>query len=272
MTRGHWYKYSISLTVLMLSLVNSRAAGPDVLPDPDDHRIAQVIREFSRLDQLAQEALQRYAYHQVYYLEQLDRGNNVTGTFQREWDVFYRDNGEKMTQDGPYSSIDTLKRFCVFSSYPPWLSKQVIADEFFGPDQLGKYNVSYSGHFRSGEQGAFTFSLSPKEIKPKNVYFDGVVWVDDSDYHIVKFEGIAVPDFTWGWPWRRIQIRFAHFTTYRERVGGCWFPSLTKANDVLTFTSAGPIHIKVMLKNFGFREFRSTTRIVQAAEINTTTR
>ena len=60
-------------------------------------------------------------------------------------------------------------------------------------------------------------------------YFEGQIWVDDRDLQIVKTYGKGVGV-------RHGDEQFPRFETYREQIDGkYWFPTYTRADDVLHF-------------------------------------
>src|SRR5260370_35403170 len=87
-------------------------------------------------------------------------------------------------------------------------------------------------------------------------YFQGRVWVDDKDYEIVKSDGKAVPDIK-----KKGQENvFPRFETFRENVeGNYWFPTYTRSNDILHFSSVDiPIRMTVRYENY--KRFAGTAK------------
>ncbi|HYS23336.1 MAG TPA: hypothetical protein VER56_05325, partial [Candidatus Eisenbacteria bacterium] len=88
-------------------------------------------------------------------------------------------------------------------------------------------------------------------------YFQGRVWVDDKDFEIVKTDGKAVPDIK-----KKGQENvFPRFETFRENVeGNYWFPTYTRSNDVLHFSS-GDIPIRMTVRYENYKRFGVTVKI-----------
>jgi hypothetical protein len=100
--------------------------------------------------------------------------------------------------------------------------------------------------------------VGPKKMEPKKRYFQGRIWVDDSDFQIVKTYGKNVPDIKKN---KNNENLFPNFTTYRELVDGkYWFPTFTKIDDDLHF-SMGDVHIKQIVKYSNYKRFGSDVKI-----------
>ena len=88
------------------------------------------------------------------------------------------------------------------------------------------------------------------------------VWVEDHDLNIVKSYGKVAYQEKKG-----SDQQFPHFETYRENIEGkFWFPTYTRANDVLHFkTSDVPIHMVVRYEKY--KRFGSTIKIGAVTEV-----
>src|SRR5581483_7631048 len=92
-------------------------------------------------------------------------------------------------------------------------------------------------------------------------YFEGLVWVDDRDYQIVKTYGKPVPDIR-----GKNENLFPRFETYREQIDGkYWFPTWTGADDTLYFSS-GPQRIRIIVKYENYKQFKSQSTITYGGE------
>ena len=55
---------------------------------------------------------------------------------------------------------------------------------------------------------------------------------------------------------------FPRFTTYREQIDGkFWFPTYTRAEDTLHFSS-GPVRIRQIIRYTDYKQFRAKSRII----------
>ena len=82
--------------------------------------------------------------------------------------------------------------------------------------------------------------------------------MDNRDFQIVKTCGKNVPDIHK----KDKENLTPKFVTYREQVDGeYWFPTYTRADDVLHFKS-GDVHIREILKYTKYKRFGVKTRII----------
>ena len=116
------------------------------------------------------------------------------------------------------------------------------------------------GMQQEDELHCYVFDIAPKEIVGKKRYFQGRIWVDDTDFQVVKTYGKTVPDIR---KKKGNENLFPSFTTWRQRIDGkYWFPVYTKADDTLHFSGGlGDVHIREIVKYENYKRFGSRTRI-----------
>jgi hypothetical protein len=103
-------------------------------------------------------------------------------------------------------------------------------------DELPQYNLLYMGQQKVDELHCYVFHIAPKQMLKGKRYFQGRSWVDDQDFHIVKNKGKSVPDIRVVKKKKRVEENlFPQFTTWREQIGGFWFPTFWSADDALAF-------------------------------------
>ena len=123
--------------------------------------------------------------------------------------------------------------------------------------ELPKYNIKYADHVQLDELTAYVFDVAPKTIEKNQRYFQGRIWVEDKDFEIVKTDGKAVPDIRKGGQ----ENVFPRFETFRENIEGhYWFPTYTRSNDILHFSS-GDIPIRMTVKYENYKRFGVTVKI-----------
>jgi hypothetical protein len=93
-------------------------------------------------------------------------------------------------------------------------------------------------------------------------YFQGRIWVDNQDFQIVKTCGKSVPDIRK----KNNENLTPKFVTYREQIDGqYWFPTYTRADDVLHFTG-NDVRIREIIKYTNYKRFGSKTKIIFKGE------
>lgn len=234
----------------------STNSGPTpILSNPSPARIQQIIQAFAAKEEQFKEARNNYTYHQINIAETLNADGKVDGRWQQDWDILFNDQGKRIVRI-TYAPVSTLQRVSIteqdidgFRNIQPFVL--TTAD-------LPEYEITYLGHVRVDYLTAYVFSVRPKKIRKGHQYFMGQVWVDDRDLQIVKAQGRNVPEVTTG----KKQNLFPHFTTWRQQIDGkYWFPTFTRADDTLYFSS-GPVRIREIVRYTDYKQFRATSRIL----------
>jgi hypothetical protein len=122
-------------------------------------------------------------------------------------------------------------------------------------DEIQKYQVNFVGQQQQGELRFYVFDVSPVAALPGKQYFEGRIWVDSRDFPIVKSRGTVVT--------KREKKRkgrdnlLPSVTTWREQIDGrYWFPTYSRTNDVLHF-STGDVQIDEVVK---LTNYKATTQ------------
>lgn len=118
---------------------------------------------------------------------------------------------------------------------------------FLTTEESPQYKLSYEGQEKLDEITTYIFRVQPKQLLGKPL-FDGVVWIDNQDFAIVKSYGQFVTDtgnFASGFPFRIYEI-------YRENVQGhLWLPTYIRSDsDVKTPQGSVPIRLVIRSSNF----------------------
>lgn len=231
---------------------------PDGAPPPIP--VADIIRQFAAKEADFRVARGNYTYTQTVRVEEFSQYGDPGGQFQRTSEVIFTPEGkryERITREPPTSlrlvsmSLEDLKDL------------ENIQPFVLTTEELTKYELEYLGRQQIDEIGTYVFGVKPRKIEPSQRYFQGTVWVDDRDLQIVKSHGKAVPDIQ-----KKSQENlFPMFETWRENIDGkYWFPTLTRADDVLHFKN-GDVRIKMTVRYANYKQFKSTTRILSAEPV-----
>jgi hypothetical protein len=118
-------------------------------------------------------------------------------------------------------------------------------------DDLPKYDVKYVGREHLDELDTYVLDVGPKKIEKGQRYFQGRIWVDVKDLAVVKSFGKAVPDIRT----KNGENVFPKFETFRENIEkDYWFPTMTRADDVLHF-AAGDVHMRMTVRYSNYKRF-----------------
>src|SRR5215470_17020299 len=233
-----------------------RAQEPPIDPElPRGTSVDQIEQRFAAQEQEFKKAREQYTYREAVRVESLDFSGRVSGEYTETFDVTFNDKGERVFKQvtSPRSSLRNIS-----------VTKEDIDDIrnrmpfVLTSDELPDYNINYVGQQQLESGSAFLFDITPKRIDPGRRYFEGRIWVDGNQFQIVKSYGKSVPDLYT----RGNENLFPNFTTYRSLIDGkYWFPTSTRADDVLHF-SGGDVRIREIVNYSNYQRFGSTSRII----------
>ena len=228
--------------------------GPLETAQPKGITVDEIIKKFADKEKQFSMARDQYTYRQSVTVQTVD-GDTVDGEYRQVFDVSFDDKGRRSVNVvfAPQSSLTRIG-----------MSEEDLDDIenrlpfVLTSDEIPEYNILYVGQQQEDELHCYVFDVAPKQIVGKKRYFQGRIWVDDHDFQIVKTFGKTVPDIR---KKKDNENLFPKFTTYRELVDGkYWFPTYTRADDNLKFSS-GDVHIREIVKYTDYKQFKSRTTI-----------
>jgi len=222
----------------------------------------EIIQRFAAKEGEFKQARDHYTWTQDVKIQELD-GDTPAGEFREVTDIVYDDRGRRI-EDVKFAPQPSLQRIGMTKE-----DLDDIRNKFpfsLTTEELPKYQMLYVGQQKVDELDTYVFDVSPKTIEKGLRYFQGRIWVDKQDLQIVKTYGKSVPDIGVD-PTKKKkhpdqENLFPKFVTYREQIDGrYWFPTYTKADDVLHF-STGDAHIKMVVKYSNYKRFGTDVKIL----------
>jgi len=245
---------SLFLTSFALVAYAQQGEGPLNPAPPNGISVDEVIHRFAAKEKEFKEARENYTYRQSIKIETLD-GNTVDGEYEQIEDVTFDDKNRRI-ENVVFAPQPTLQRII--------MTKEDIDDIrnrlpfVLTSDEIPQYQINYVGQQNEDELHCYVFDIAPKTIDKGQRYFQGRIWVDDHDFQIVKTSGMTVPQIR---PKKGQENLFPKFTTWREQVDGrYWFPTYTRADDVLHFSNMD-VHVREIIKYSNYKRFGSKVRI-----------
>ena len=222
--------------------------GSHVDTAPPAIPVEQIIQKFAAREAEFKTERDNYTYTQTFVMQTIDADGQPDGEYRMTSDIVFTPGGKRIEHvtDAP---VPSLQRITV--------SQQDIDDlEHVQPfvlttQELPKYDVKYVGRQQVDELTTYVFDVGPKVLEKNQRYFQGRIWVEDKEYGIVKTDGKAVPDIKK----HGSENVFPRFETFRENIEGhYWFPTYTRSNDTLHFTS-GDIRIHMTVRYANYQRF-----------------
>jgi hypothetical protein len=235
--------------------VQQQEDGPLDSSLPDGVTVRNIINQFAAKEETYKQAREHYTYRQVVRMQTLDDRGFPDGEYDDTFDVTVNDQGERVTKQVSQPR-DTLKRIRVTPEDIDDIRNRLPF--VLTTEEIPDYNIRYRGQQNTSGTHAYVFDISPKAMEENRRYFEGRIWVDANQYQIVKSAGKAVPDIYN----QNGENLFPSFTTYRELVDGkYWFPSYTKSDDYLHF-STDSIHVIETVDYINYKRFGAESRII----------
>ena len=226
---------------------------------PKGITVDEIIQHFAAKEKEFKTARDQYTYRQSVKVQVID-GSTVNGEYQQVFDVIFDDQGKRIENVvfSPQSTLDSAGLSMDSGDFEDIRQRLPFV---LTSDELPEYNVLYVGQQQEDELHCYVFDVAPKQIVGKKRYFQGRIWVDDHDFQIVKTYGKTVPDINAGKKKGKDEHLYPRFTTWREQVDNTyWFPTYTRADDNLHFTT-GDIHIREIVKYENYKRFGSRSKI-----------
>lgn len=194
-----------------------------------------------------------YTYTQSVRLQEMDSRGAATGEYKETREVIFSPGGERTEQfvGQPESHLKnlimTVEDFADIRNIQPFVLTS---------DQLWNYDVDYKGEEPIDDIDCFVLKIRPKHILSGQRLFDGMIWVKQDDFSVIRSTGQAVPQIVT----TKQENLFPKFTTNRKLMNGFWFPSVTTADDTLYFRAA-PIREKLTIRYNNYKRFGAQTTI-----------
>jgi hypothetical protein len=214
---------------------------------------ADLAKRVAHRESETAEERRQYAYTQSVRLQELDTHGQQQGEYREVREIIFSPNGDRTERfrGDPVSRLKDLELtpedFADIRNIQPFVMTE---------DQLRIYDVQYKGEEPVDDQNCWVLSIRPRQILSEQRLFDGLLWIRQDDFSVIKSEGKAVPEMLG----LKNENLFPHFTTVRRLVNGFWFPAVTSADDTLYFRS-GPIREKLVIRYNDYKKFGSDTTI-----------
>jgi hypothetical protein len=247
----------IMLLAIILPAVARAQQGPLDKSEPKGITVEEIIKRFAAKEKEFKTARDQYTFRQDVKVMTLD-GDTPSGMYQQVFDVTFDDKGHKI-KNVVYAPQSTIEKGGISMSEEDFDDIENRLPFVLTSDEIGEYDILYVGQQKQDELDTYVFDVAPKQIVGKKRYFQGRIWVDNQDFQIVETYGKTVPDI------RKKRGKeenlFPKFTTWRERIDGqYWFPTYTRAEDTLKFTTQD-VKIREIIKYTNYKRFGAKSRI-----------
>ncbi len=233
------------------------AGSSSVVPEPPKTQQGVptgLLRRIAEAETKSAAARANYTYRQSLTIQEFNNAGATTGQYHEVRDITFSPNRVRYEQvvEQPRSTLTriilTPEDFADLRDIQPYLLTS---------DDVSLYEGKYKGEETMDGERCFVEYVRPRQILSGQRFFEGNLWVRQSDLAVVRSEGQAVPQIETS----RKQNLFPHFTTLRRPVDGQWmFPVETYADDTLFFR-ARPQRIRIIVRYMNYRHFGTESTV-----------
>jgi hypothetical protein len=199
--------------------------------------------------------LAHYTYRQTVVIEEISPSGARVGEYREVREVVFSPLAER-SEKLIGRPLETLKRLRLTPE--DFRDIREVQPFLFDRDQLWAYETKVKGEENVDGVDCYVLQVRPRQILEGQRLFDGILWVSQKDYSIVRTNGKAVPETH---SKTQPENLFPRFTTVWTPVGGeYWFPVHTYADDTLDFR-VGPQRIRLTIRYADYKRFGSDTTI-----------
>lgn len=212
--------------------------GPPPIPEQE------IIRKFAANEDVMKKAFDTYTYTQsVRFEEETDPVGMLTAT----GDTYFKDDGQrywrvtketKPTLNVNHYTLQDVMGMCAVPYF------------FLTTSDIANYSFLYAGQQQLDQINTYIFQVKPKALNRKQAFFDGVIWVDDHDFAIVrtwgKFALLVQPSSD--------QQPFTMFEMYRENFEDkYWLPTYIASDGEITADDGSKLPVKLVIRATDFK-------------------
>jgi hypothetical protein len=212
------------------------------------------LRKIAEREAQNSKARDNYTYRQSVTVQEFSVHGQVVGEYHEVRDITFsptRTRSETVVQPGK----STLTRIRL--TQEDFNDIRNIQPFLLTPDKISLYEGRYQGEQTMDGTQCFVEYVRPKQILSGQRFFEGTLWVRESDYAVVRSEGQAVPQIEN----TKEQNLTPHFTTVRREIDGKWFfPVETYADDTLYFRDF-PQRIRTIVRYMNYRRFEADSSV-----------
>jgi len=236
-------------------------ASSHITTDAPAVPVQQIIQKFTEHEDEFRRERENYTYTQFVIMQTIDDDGQPDGEYRLTSDILFTPSGKRYQKD-VFAPVSTLSR--IQMSQQDFDDIEKVWPLVMTPDELPKYDVKYVGREQVDEVSTYVFDITPLKMEKGQRYFQGRVWVDDKDLQIVRTRGKAT-----GLLKKKEDQAFPTFETFRENIEGhFWFPTYTRADDVLHFKTGPDVRIRVSVKYTNYKRFGSTIKIGKPTQVD----
>jgi hypothetical protein len=212
------------------------------------------LRKIAEGETASAKARENYTFRQSVAVQEIDVRGVIVGEYGEVRDITFSPQMgrfEKVTTPA-HSTLTrvrlTQEDFNDIRNIEPFL---------LTTENVSLYNGRYEGEQTMDGFPCFLVHVKPKQILAGQRFFEGMLWVRETDFAVVRAEGQAVPQIDN----LKEQNLTPHFTTIRREIDGkFFFPVETYSDDTLFFRDF-PQRLRTTVRYSNYKKFEAESTI-----------
>lgn len=218
----------------------SNEPHPPAPPVPEE----EIIRRFSANEDVMKKQYDAYNFTETIRMEEMTEPG---GKFIATGDVSTKPDGQRLLRvTKPVESNLKITNFSLedvrtIASLPLFV---LTAEE------IGNYELKYAGQDKLDQLTTYVFQIKPKKLSRTHRLFEGVIWVDNQDFVIVKSYGKLVSEIAGNGS----KLPFTMFETYRENFQNkYWLPTYIRSEDTIPGPNGNQFPMRLVIRSTDFK-------------------
>jgi hypothetical protein len=212
--------------------------GPPPVPEQE------IIQKLAANEDVMKQKYESYDFTETIRIEEMfDPG----GKFSVTGEVYTRPDGQRFLRVAKQPESDLKVEHFSLEDARTMASLPLFS---LTSKEIGNYNFKYAGQEKLDQLTTFIFQVKPKLLSRKQRFFEGVIWVDDHDFAIVKSYGKLVSEISGN----GTSLPFTMFETYRENFQGkYWLPTYTRSDDFVKGPDDEELPLRLVIRSTDFK-------------------
>lgn len=213
-------------------------------PGPPPIPVETIIQKFAANEDAEQKIYGSLDFVQDVRIEEL---SNPGGSFEAIGEMYTRPDGKRLWR--VLRPIQSTLKFTTFTMD----DVQKIVEQplfFLTSDQIAEYDFLYAGQTQLDQLAPYVFQVKPKQLSPKRVFFQGVIYVDNVDLAVVETYGKFVGEFYDN----NSNLPFNMYDIYYQNLQGkYWFPTYVSSDAYLKQKDGSELHLRLVVRSSDFK-------------------
>ena len=221
---------------------------------------AGFLRKIAVRESETARAREEYTYRQSVNVQEFNIQGAITGEYREVRDVTFSPD-QKSGSPVRYEQVivparSTLTR--VRLTPEDFADIRNIEPFLLTVEKVSLYEGRYQGEETIDGVLCYVEFVRPRQIFSGQRFFEGTLWVRETDFAVVRSEGRAVPQIDT----LKEQNLTPHFTTLRREVDGKWFfPVETYSDDTLFFRD-WPQRLRTVIRYMNYKKFGAESTLI----------